>query len=85
MKRICDYPDDANFTGFKVKGMKTGKIGVVQPQPLEVGVLPDPFWEVCFEGDVGPHYNGWFWNDCEVEVVEEGPEYKASIEKNVTS
>jgi len=46
MKRICDYPDNLGLTGLRVKGLKTGRIGTVLPQSIEVRILRDIYWNV---------------------------------------
>lgn len=71
MKRIRDYPDDMDFTGFRVRGLATGKVGTVLPQvPEDFG--REVYWNILWDGD-DQHSGGWFFNDCEVEVVSEGP------------
>jgi len=75
MKRICDYPDNTNFEGFRYRGLKTGKIYTVLPQLQEVGILRDCYWHSVEEETSEPSRGGWYWNDCEVEVVGEGDVY----------
>lgn len=67
--RICDYPDDTDFTGFRVRGLASGKVGTVLPQ-LMSDFGRETYWWVLWDGDDQPS-SGWHWNDCEAEVVNE--------------
>jgi len=70
MKRICDYPDDTDFAGFRVRGLASGKVGTVLPQVMS-DFGRETYWNVLWDGDERPS-SGWHWNDCEIEVVAEG-------------
>ena len=65
--RICDISEDQIKIGMKVRSLTNpNKIGTI----VDVELPPyDTYWYIQWEGDSKP-YSGFYWNDCECEIVE---------------
>lgn len=63
--RVRDLPIDKVTVGLRVKGLATGKIGVV----VKIDADKDDFAWVQWEDMTYPH-SGFYGNDSDCEVVE---------------
>jgi hypothetical protein len=65
--RICDVPEDQIKIGMRVRSLTNrDKLGTI----VEVDDPPyDTYWWIQWDGDTKA-YSGFYWNDCECEIVQ---------------